>query len=217
VSGGSAPAGPPPPDPVARTRHDLHAVAELLLAGPQYRRAGTIRLRVTPGGFGTIAEPQVRVDGGDLVTEGPRLPLSETTLQRLGEQAGLDVGAPAGVYADGSGARPEDPVAVDKAVAAALAGWLGTGDAALREFAPDQTPVLWPEHFDLGISLGEVNYGVSPGDAYLAEPYAYIGPWTPRQGEFWNAPFGAVRPAARFGGTAELVAFFEAGRAAAAG
>jgi hypothetical protein len=33
---------------------------------------------------------------------------------------------------------------------------------ALRSFAPGLEPVLWPEHFDLGIKLDEVNFGVSP-------------------------------------------------------
>jgi hypothetical protein len=53
--------------------------------------------------------------------------------------------------------------------------------------------VLWPEHFDVAVTEGEVNYGVSPGDDYHPMPYAYVGPWTQRTGSFWNAPFGAVR------------------------
>jgi hypothetical protein len=31
------------------------------------------------------------------------------------------------------------------------------GDAALRAFAADSTPILWPEHFDVGVTVGEVN------------------------------------------------------------
>ena len=31
------------------TRRSLHGVAELVIAGPQHRATGTIRLRVTPG------------------------------------------------------------------------------------------------------------------------------------------------------------------------
>ena len=69
------------------------------------------------------------------------------------------------------------------------------GDAALRALAPDETPILWPEHFDIGITVGEVNYGVSAGDTYLAVPYAYVGPWSPpAQDDFWNAPFGRAVP-----------------------
>jgi hypothetical protein len=54
---------------------------------------------------------------------------------------------------------------------------------------------LWPEHFDLGCNTEGVNFGASPGDAYYAEPYLYVGPWNTDglpDGEFWNAPFGAV-------------------------
>lgn len=80
-----------------------------------------------------------------------------------------------------------------------------------RRFAPDLTPVLWPEHFDVGIQLDEVNYGISPGDHYVDEPYAYVGPWTPRTGEFWNAPFGAARPLRDLPGDA-LDAFLAEGR-----
>ena len=47
---------------VVTTRRSLHAVAERLLAGPQYREHGEIRLQVTPGGFGQFAGP-LRVEG----------------------------------------------------------------------------------------------------------------------------------------------------------
>jgi hypothetical protein len=100
---------------------------------------------------------------------------------------------------------------VDPDAASELLAAFARGDAALREFAPDVTPVLWPEHFDVGIQVGEVNYGISPGDSYLDEPYAYVGPWTPRTGEFWNAPFGAARPLRELPGEA-LVAFLREGR-----
>jgi hypothetical protein len=42
---------------VVATRRSLHAVAERLLAGPQYREHGEIQLQVTPGGFGQFAGP----------------------------------------------------------------------------------------------------------------------------------------------------------------
>jgi hypothetical protein len=37
---------------LSATRRSLHAVAEQLLAGPQHREQGTIRLRVSPPGSG---------------------------------------------------------------------------------------------------------------------------------------------------------------------
>jgi hypothetical protein len=57
------------------------------------------------------------------------------------------------------------------------------------------TTQLWPEHFDAGCSVDQVNLGFSPGDGFESAPYAYVGPWgegRPGPAEYWNAPFGAV-------------------------
>ncbi|MFF0527182.1 hypothetical protein ACFYT3_02215 [Nocardia amikacinitolerans] len=197
------------------TRNSLHGTAELLIAGPQYRRDGTIRLRVVLGGFGGARLP-VSVVGASLVGPTGRVPLTGT-YRRLAEAAGLEPGAPEGVYAESSGRGLDDEIRVDEKAAALIADWFATGDAALRCLAPDVTPVLWPEHFDLSSTLDEVNFGVSPGDSSHPGPYAYVGPWTPRTGEFWNAPFGALRPRAQVGTVAGLLAFFEEGRDRAAG
>src|SRR5215218_5216111 len=134
---------------LARTRAALHGVAELVLAGPQHRAAGTIRLRVVPGGFAQVAGG-LRVEGTDLVWDGGRTPLTGTP-RELAAAAGVPVGAPDGVYADGAGLGPDDPLHVDAEAAALLTSWFGTGDAALRAFAADAEPVLWPEHFDLAL------------------------------------------------------------------
>jgi hypothetical protein len=197
---------------VSATRRAWHGAAELLLAGPQYRSHGTIRLRVMPGGFATVAGPEVRVDIDAVVAGDRRVPLVGTTYAAAGTALGIVAGGPAGVYHDGSGAGPDDPVAVDATAARYLAGCFAVGDAALRRFAPDQTPVLWPEHFDVGITLDEVNYGVSLGDASVGEPYAYVGPWKPRAGDFWNLPFGAARPLRELGGEDGVAVFFAVGR-----
>ena len=192
------------------TRRSLHGVAELLVAGPQYRAHGTIRLRATPGGFGGVAVA-LRVDGADLVWDGGRAPLTGT-YRGLAAAAGIEPGAPEGVYHDTSGVDADAEIAVDPGAAAELADWFARGDAALRVLAPTQEPVLWPEHFDLAVGAGEVNYGVSPGDAGHPAPYAYVGPWTPREGPFWNAPFGALRLAGEVPTTESLTAFFAEGR-----
>ena len=71
--------------------------------------------------------------------------------------------------------------------------------------------MLWPEHFDIGISVDEVNYGVSPGDAHIGEPYAYVGPWSPREGAFWNTPFGAARTLTELPDVVAVSAFFHDG------
>ncbi|MFC3893045.1 hypothetical protein ACFOWZ_16330 [Lentzea rhizosphaerae] len=194
------------------TRRALHGAAELLLAGPQFDRSGTIRLRITPGGFGTVAEPDLRIDGDQLVTNEARLPL-KGTCDDLAAAAGLRVRTLTDVYRDGSGVTPGEELDVDPHAARLIADAFAEGDRELREFAPDQTPVLWPEHFDLGISVDEVNYGISPGDEHIAEPYAYVGPWRQRTGSFWNTAFGAARPLAELG---SIAGFLADGRAAAA-
>ena len=153
-------------DTLAATRRALHGVAELVLAGPQHRRTGEIRLRVLPGGFGTYTEPDLRVDGAALVAGDRRLPLAGTTGAALAAAAGVEVGAPADLYSDGSGVTPDDPIDVDPAAAARLALWFAAGEDALRRLAPPEDPILWPEHFDLGVTVDEVNYGVSPGDSF---------------------------------------------------
>jgi hypothetical protein len=193
------------------TRRALHGIAELVLAGPQHARSGTIRLRVTPGGFGTVAEPDLRVDADHLVANGVRLPLKGTPAD-LADAAGVRARSLDDVYRDGSGVGLDEVLEVDPGAAQRVAEAFARGDQALREFAPDQTPVLWPEHFDLGITLDEVNYGVSAGDHHIAEPYAYVGPWARRTGPFWNTDFGAAHPLTALD---SLVEFFREGRTAA--
>ena len=195
------------------TRRALHAVAEQVLAGPQYRSAGTIRLNITPGGFGQVKGP-LRVEGDELVGERGRVRL-RGTITELAAALAVEPGAPEGLYSDHAELGPADPIDVDPAAAAEIADWLARGDQALRALAPDVEPVLWPEHFDLGIQLDEVNYGISPGDAGHPRPYAYVGPWKLRTGPFWNAPFGALRAADELPDTAAVLAFFSEGRAAA--
>lgn len=195
------------------TRRSLHGVAELVIAGPQHRAAGTIRLKVTPGGFGGVRSA-VRIEGSDLVWGGGRAPL-KGTCRELADAAGVDVGAPVGVYGETSGVDPDEPLAIDAVAVALLADWFARGDAALRALAPAEEPVLWPEHFDVGIAVDEVNYGVSPGDAAHQRPYAYVGPWTPREGDFWNASFGALRPADDLPDADAVLAFFAEGRSLA--
>jgi hypothetical protein len=199
---------------VVATRRSLHAVAERLLAGPQYREHGKIRLRVSPGGFGQVLGP-LRVEGVEIVGERGRAAL-RGTISDVAAALGVEAGTPADLYTDHADLGPDEQLTVDPAAAALLLDWFARGDQAMRRFAPSEEPILWPEHFDLGIATDEVNYGVSPGDAGHSFPYAYVGPWTPREGEFWNAPFGAVRTAEQLPDTDAVAAFFAAGRAAAA-
>jgi hypothetical protein len=176
------------------TRRSLHGVAELVLAGPQYRRSRTIRLLVDAGGFRTFSQPDLRVEGVDLVADGRRIPLPGRTCAELADAVGVDVGAPEGVYRDGSGVGPAEVLRLEPDPARWIERCWAAGETAMRQLVPDQQPILWPEHFDVGILVGGVGYGVSPGDEFVAEPYAYVNPPSARTGGFWNAPFGAARP-----------------------
>jgi hypothetical protein len=199
----------------AVTRRSLHAVAELVLAGPQYRATGRLRLRVIPGGFATAFQPDVRVQGS-LVAAGENLSeISGQTARELGERLGIAAGKPEGAYRDGSGVVVDESLGLHPGHAAVVLDALALGNDALAAFAPDETPVLWPEHFDVAIRVGDVNYGVSPGDGFIAEPYAYVGVGVgqlPAGDAFWNAPFGAARPVREIGGLSGAITFFAEGR-----
>lgn len=199
---------------LAVTRRSLHGVAELVLAGPQYRTGGGIRLRVVPGGFGTVNAPELRVDVDTLVTPAGSIRLTGTYAE-VCAAAGVEARRLDDVYSGGPKLSPDDELEIDPAAARLLSDAFARGDAALRALDPQQTPVLWPEHFDVGITVDEVNYGVSPGDDTMSEPYAYVGPWTPRTGGFWNAPFGASRPMTELTEPSDLTDFFRTGQSLA--
>jgi hypothetical protein len=193
------------------TRRSLHAIAEQVLAGPQHRATGEIALRVTADGFTTVAQPVLSVTSTHLSAVQGRFPLDGATCRGLASLVGVDVGAPLDLYTEHSDIGIDEVLVVDPTAAGELLGALWRGTQALQRLDPAETPILWPEHFDVGISSAEVNYGVSPGDGYLDEPYAYVGPWTKRSGPFWNAPFGAARPMRELGGE-DLYQFLAEGR-----
>jgi hypothetical protein len=198
---------------LSATRRSLHAVAELVLAGPQYRASGRIRLRVTPLGFATITDPDLRVEGPLLIAaDGAPVAVQGRTPAALGEQVGVIAGRPEGVYPDESGFALDEPLTLDADHLDTILRALATGDDALRAFAPADPPTLWPEHFDVAIRVGDINYGASAGDTYLDEPYAYIGVADVPSGDFWNAPFGAAQPMSAFEAAPALVEFFAEGR-----
>jgi hypothetical protein len=174
------------------TRRQLRGVAESLIAGPQYRAAGTVRLAVRPDGFAGVAVP-LAVHGTQLELPNKAVSLSGP-LRMIAESAGVDVGPPEGVYDIVDPLSPDADLTLDPAAADWIHRSHYAGGHAIKNVLPDQHPVLWPEHFDVAATDDEVNYGVSAGDDYHPTPYAYIAPWTQRSGPFWNAPFGALYP-----------------------
>ena len=196
------------------TRRSLHGVAELLLAGPQHEESGTIRLTVAGAGFETVAPPRVHVAEGMVAHGGEAVAIDGRTARELGRLLGVEPSSLEGLYSDGSGIGPDEVLLVDAAHARHVLAALSRGAAALRSFRPDVEPVLWPEHFDVGITVDEVNFGVSAGDGFLPVPYAYVGPHGAFSGPFWNAPFGAARPLDEL---PDLAGWFAEGAAVGAG
>lgn len=108
------------------------------------------------------------------------------------------------------------PLAAGSAALHLVLRSLGDGAQALHRLAPGEpAAILWREHFDVGISAGRVNYGVSPGDTGHDLPYAYVGPRTAAEGAFWNEPFGASRDTGGLDGVDGVLEFFRTGRSLA--
>lgn len=209
----------PLPDTYAVTRDALQRVATHVLARRRHVLCGKIGLRATPGGFGTPAcgpEHEVlRISGTRLLRERTgngahtmSLDLATATLADAAELAVVDLRAPFVAGHDTPEVGDADAsLGVDAAAAAALADWFAFGwevlDGSVAGLGPDAEPSvvqLWPEHFDAGCDVvatagSRVNLGASPGDAFSAQPYLYVGPWGPERpgdADYWNAPFGAV-------------------------
>lgn len=216
------------PARLAVTRGGLHRVAEHVLAAGLYAASGKIGLVPSPGGFRT---PPFGADGRFLAVDGTELVVGDaaatrrtalTTLRVAAEFADVTPGAPAQVYKPATPLNLDEPLMIDPDAARLLAEWYQLGAEAMSRLAaeiPGDEPgavVLWPEHFDVGMTAAAINYGASPGDDHFPGPYLYVGPHggpPPGDPAFWNAPFGAARTFRQIGTVAEAVAFFRQGRA----
>jgi hypothetical protein len=191
---------PPLPDGFARTRQALHRLAEDVIKPAREQTSGGWTLTETPGGFGTPIfgdDSQVRVEGVELVVrEG-----GDERRAPIGSLAGAAELIGPGLLPEGIEGLSSEPLEVEAGACEALAASYALASEVLgrlREAAGPADvatePTLWPEHFDLAIEMGEeaagrrANYGLSPGDESHAEPYFYVGPWTPPDdGDLWNA------------------------------
>lgn len=221
------------PDALVTTRLAWHTVAEHVSAAARHAATSRIGLRVTHGGFAT---PPFGVEGGErqllvvldeLVVRdqaGERsIPL--TTIRAAAEFVGITPGMPADVYPPATRLDLDAPLEIDQKEAGRLADWFALGNEALEVFRAEHAAEdpsiteLWPEHFDLSTSIAfgsgddadGVNVGASPGDDAHAAPYLYVGPWKPREGDFWNEPFGASRPWNQIANVDDALSFFREG------
>ncbi len=197
-------------DRLTTTRRHLHGIGEGLMAGPQHRSCGRIQLRVVPGGFATTGSPALRLDGAELVVDDERrVPLTGRYAD-IGAATGGGFGEPTN-YRDHSGVMAEQLIELDPDALDRLTALFVRADAALRVLAPQETPTLWPEHFDVAILLSGTSFGVSPGDDDNPTPYAYVSDTTRPRDDYWNAAFGAVVGLEQTPPITELVAFWAEG------
>ena len=195
------------------TQRAVHAVAEHVLCVVRYAAEQHVGLEATADGVATppLDGRVVAVRGAELVdytaSAERRRPL--TTLRDAGEFVGILPGAPA-LWTPVTPLDLDASLAVDPSSVAALADWYGRVGAALAVVAPDARPTLWPEHFDLAITVDDVTFGGSAGDEYHELPYAYVSLAADRRpnGTFWNAPFGAALRHEQIAETSDIAAFF---------
>lgn len=214
------------PAVIVATREGLHQVAEHVLSAARKTATGDFTLRPLTGGFGTPALP----DGRVLAVAGTDLVVSEasgerrhklTTVRAAAEACGIEPGYPWSKHPPSTPLEPDRELAIDADAARVLADWFALGaralgllTAELRRAGEEPTQAwIYPEHFDLGMSSGRVNYGASPGDDDIPMPYLYVGPHAgpPDEDAFWNAPFGAARTSQRLRTVQEGLGFLREG------
>jgi hypothetical protein len=209
------------------TLEAIHIVGEHILAAARYRASGHIGLAVVEGGIATPPfgpdNTVVGIIDGELTlrTESGETRSALTTLRAAGEFVGIKPGGLAEVYRPATPCDLDEPLRVDATALAELMHWYGTCAQALELFATEvaaeepSASTLWPEHFDVAIRVGEVNYGALGGDAKITEPYAYVGPPAktvpPMPSAFWNQPFGAARTRHELPDVSDVVAFYREG------
>ena len=197
----------------AATRASWHGLAEHVLARARWEATGHIGLRADPEG---VATPYYDDERRALLTAagiereqyGERAVAPITTLAAAAAWIDVTPGTPRDVYTPTTPFEPDAPLFVDAAATAVLARWYAFAHDVLQrwrvEHRSDEPSLvqLWPEHFDVAVDLGDTdagtraNYGASPGDAAITEPYLYVGPWSMdgRDDLFWNQPWGAALP-----------------------
>jgi hypothetical protein len=221
----------PLPHTLTATRESLHRLAEHVVSPARYAVTGRIGLRPHPGGLRTppfgADQRVVAVDGDELAvttTSGELHRGPVTTLRAAGDAIGVTPGAPSRVYEPATPCDLDAPLALDRTAMQVLADWYALGATALPRLTdrlaneqPSEAQ-LWPEHLDLALTAGTVNYGFSPGDGHVAVPYAYVGPHggAPADGDpYWNAPFGATRTIHHLATPDDAVTFLLEGHARA--
>ena len=205
-----------PPQRFGETRDALHRLAAYVISPAREQVTGRIGLRALGGQFGTPPfgddEVVVAVGGADLVRRDVRGEdrRAITTLAEGAAWLGVEIDP---TRADRFDVPPAGDVAaklaVDERASSWLVDWYDLAADVLEGLRAGFTAAegatetqLWPEHFDIAMSGGDeqagqrANFGASPGDAAIAEPYFYVGPWSSDglgDGFFPNGSFASLR------------------------
>jgi hypothetical protein len=147
------------------TRESLRTLACYVLGPARKARTGRIALVPRDGGVATPRfddGSQILVVGDELVVDaaGGRSATAITTVRAAAAVVGVDLSPDPGVGHDLPPFEPDAPLAVDRAASLALGGWYAFG-AAVLDAVRDRydarhavsEPQLWPEHFDLAVTL----------------------------------------------------------------
>ena len=200
----------PLPERYGQTMADLHRLAVYVVSPAQRLTNGEIILESAHGGFSTFPYDGhvTRIVDDRLVVDGAAHPI--TTLREAAATLGIepDIGQQEQFDVPPHGDLDE-PLQIDLASAAVLAGWFEFTTDTLEHLrmeatAEDDVTIvrIWPEHFDAAIDMGDnatgrrATYGGSPGDRHHAEPYLYASPWAGRIDSFFDDPAfkGAALP-----------------------
>jgi len=118
----------------------------------------------------------------------------DSKLHALGLKPAASVKLPYSLPDHPAGGRPHQISMMGRELGE-LSRWFAGPAETLEEFAaqlrglrPGPGPVLcWPHHFDIatlvrfdesgGDTARSVGMGISPGDEFYAQPYAYVSPW----------------------------------------
>lgn len=210
---------PPLPASFVDTRLAVHALAEHVLSGVRYAAVGRIGLLPAADGVvtPTFERRAVGLSGLELVdrNETGERRTRVTTLRAAAGYFGSALGAPP-LWTPVTAPDPDAPLAIGETDVQLLAAWFSLVGEALAVQAPDAVQTLWPEHFDLALTVsdadrGDITFGGSPGDAEHAQPYLYVLPPVPvpdGDRSFWNETFGAAVSYERIAASGDAAAFF---------
>jgi hypothetical protein len=210
----------PLPSSFRSTRAAVHTLAEHVLCAARYAAVG--RIGLTPVADG-IATPPFdgrivglrSVDLVDIDAGGERR-RPVTTLRSAGEFFGVLPNVPP-LWTPSTSGDHDAVLDIEADAVAALAAWFALASDALAAVHPGVSQTLWPEHFDLAITVDGATYGGSPGDATHMEPYLYVtppgDPVPDGDRRFWNEPFGASLAYGRITSERAAAAFFAEARA----